>query len=161
MADSQFRPSSKAKTTRATGRATLIDRLSAADRARLEAIHADTLQLAAANKTDAAVSLRKVTGYLYEILQMSVIDNPLADEEDRSCEVPIHLSSARAIADMIFILGGSASDGSESRIEELEMSTLSNAMYSIMEHLDAAEEVQHELDERERLERVAKASVSH
>jgi hypothetical protein len=79
---------------------------------------------------------------------------------DRSLEIPIHLTSARAIADLVFTVCGSSSDGSDSLIDSLETRTLSNAMYAIMEHLDAAEEVQRDLD-RARLDKVAKASAGH
>jgi hypothetical protein len=81
-------------------------------------------------------------------------------DDDRSLEIPIHLTSARAIADLVFAVCGISSDGSDSLIDSLERRTLSNAMYAIMEHLDAAEEVQRDLD-RARLEKVAKPSAGH
>src|ERR1700739_4240005 len=93
MADSQFRPSSKAKTTRAAGRATLLDRVSAADAARLDAMHADILHIA--NKTDASDALRKVTVYLDEILQMSVIDkSPPSREPDENTQDRLYVQLA-------------------------------------------------------------------
>jgi hypothetical protein len=57
----------------------LLDRVSAADAKRLEAMHADTLQLSIDNKMDSAgysLALRKVSGYLYDAMQMAIVEKP-------------------------------------------------------------------------------------
>jgi hypothetical protein len=64
---------------------------------------------------------------------------------DVSCEIATHLAQARAIADLVFMACGTASDGSESVIEELCVGTLSNAMNCIMQNLDEAERLQSEM----------------
>ena len=69
--------------------ATLLDRVSASDAKRLEAMHADTLKLSLDNKTDAAgysLTLRRVSGYLYDVMQMAVVEKPGVDRlyEQRS-----------------------------------------------------------------------------
>jgi hypothetical protein len=59
--------------------ATLLDRVSASDASRLEAMHADTLKLSLDNKADASgysLALRKVSGYLYDAMQMAIVDKP-------------------------------------------------------------------------------------
>jgi hypothetical protein len=56
--------------------------VSESDAKRLEAMHADTLKLSLDNKTDAAgysLALRKVSGYLYDAMQMAVVDKPVVD----------------------------------------------------------------------------------
>jgi hypothetical protein len=63
---------SESRTKAPAERATLPDRVSAADAERLDAMHADILHIA--NKTGAPDALRKLSGYFYEVMQMQVVD---------------------------------------------------------------------------------------
>jgi len=89
----------------------------------------------------------------------------LADfKADRSLDIACHLLSARAIADLVFILCGSEADGSGSHIDELAPTTLSDAMYCIMQNVDGAQYLRRQMDEREIQRKVAaaaKASAAH
>jgi hypothetical protein len=66
------------------------------------------------------------------------------EPRDRSLEIGCHLGNARAIADLVYTVCGSSTDGSDSRIDELMTATLNNAMHCIMQQVEAADELIHE-----------------
>jgi hypothetical protein len=70
----------------------------------------------------------------------------------------VHLESARAIADLVFVACGCCRDGSDSSIDELAPKTLSAAAFCILQEIDTAQALQAELDERERLRKVKAAT---
>jgi hypothetical protein len=70
-----------------------------------------------------------------------------------SSDPGIHLENARAIADLVFVVCGCGKDGSDSDIDELAPNTLSVAMFCLIQEIDTAQELQREIDERERLQR--------
>src|ERR1700678_4157883 len=92
-------------------------------------------------------------------------DNPAAEspppDSDQSLEIAIHLSSAKAIADIIHICTGCADDGSESRLDELAVQTLPALVCAIQRHIEEAEQLQIEEDKRARAESRQRAEVPH
>ena len=58
---------------------------------------------------------------------------------DRSLEIANHIGTARAIADLVQIVAGGRLDGSDNRVDELGNTTLYEAMFAIVENLEAAE----------------------
>jgi hypothetical protein len=88
--------------------ANLLNAVSAADRARLEAMHSRIVALGAENH--AIDATRELTGWFYELMKMPIngaSPDPLADiKADRSLEIAIHRSTAKAIADVVHICAG-------------------------------------------------------
>jgi hypothetical protein len=77
--------------------------------------------------------------------------DPLAElKADRSLDIAIHRSTAKAIADVIHICTGCAADGSDSGLDQLDVRTLPALVYAIEWHLEEADKLEEE--ERQRHE---------
>ena len=78
-------------------------------------------------------------------------DHPLAElKADRSLDIAIHRSTAKAIADIIHICTGCAADGSDSRLDQLDVRTLPALVFAIEWRLEEADKLEEE--ERQRHE---------
>ena len=116
-----------------TKSATLLERVSAADAARLEAIHSRMMALAKNSDGDAT---REVSGFVYEILQMTVVDKVRLYDPDKDyiSDLFLELGQADAIIDLLYMVAaGKAVDS----MDGIRPDTLTNSLYIDLEHLHA------------------------
>jgi hypothetical protein len=120
--------------------ATLLDRVSESDAKRLEAMHADILKLSSDNKTDAAdsLALRKVSGYLYDAMQMAIVDKPVAraydPDKDYLFALLVELDQATAIIDLLYTVA------TEKQVDGLFNGTIENSLHTVLQRLGAVRE---------------------
>jgi hypothetical protein len=93
-------------------------------------------------------------------LQAGSSSRTASGAQDRSLDITCHLGNARAIADLVYTACGSASDGSDSLIDELGSNTLSCAMFCIMQNLDDAQQL-HDDQERNRNGGASSPKIGH
>jgi hypothetical protein len=113
--------------------ATLLARVSAKDAERLEAMHRRVLDLSRISGVDAT---KEVTGFVYEILQMPVVDKVRRYDPDKDyiSDLLIELGQATAIVDLVYMLAaGKAVDS----IDGANSDTISNSLYTALERLHA------------------------
>jgi hypothetical protein len=125
---------------------TLLNAVSAADRARLEAMHSRVMALGAENH--AVDATRELTGWFYELMKMPINGaSPIADTKkapDHSCMIGIHRDTAKAIADVIHTCAGGAINGSDDRLQELASRSLPALIWIIQWHLEEADRLEEE-----------------
>lgn len=99
--------SNKAQSPNQAARVTLLERVSAADAARLEAIHSRMIALGENSDVDAT---REVGGFVYEILKMPIVDKvrPYDPDKDYISDLFLELGQADAIVDLLYMVAAEA-----------------------------------------------------